>query len=190
AAFVDVDHDGDLDIIIGGGAGLQLLRNDGNGRFTDATTEARLGGADSAVALVPTDFDNHRDVDLLVVRDTARPSLFSNLRDGTFRDVAADVGLPATARFSAVTAGDLNKDGATDFFFGRRGEPGLLALSDRSNRFTLAPAPAETRDATAAQLVDYDNDGLLDLFVLTDRAPRLWRGAGASWTDVTAAVLP
>jgi Tfp pilus assembly protein PilF len=190
AAFVDVDHDGDLDIIVGGASGLQLLRNDGNGRFTDATMQARLGGADHAIAVVPTDFDNHRDIDLLVVRNAARPSLFSNLRDGTFRDVGADVGLPPVARFSAIAAGDINKDGATDFFFGRRGEPGLLALSDRSNRFTLVAAPDESRDAIAAQLIDYDNDGLLDLLVLTDRGARLWRGAGSSWTDVTAAALP
>ena len=42
---------------------------------------------------MPTDFDNRRDVDLLVVRDDAPPALYQNLRDGTFRDVAAEVGL-------------------------------------------------------------------------------------------------
>ena len=115
AAFVDVDHDGDLDIFIAGFADLSqtppvdsnrtlmfpddfpaapnlLLRNDGNGKFTDITAEAKVGGPGHAVAVVPTDFDNHRDIDLLVVNYGAAPALFSNQRDGTFRDVAAEAG--------------------------------------------------------------------------------------------------
>ena len=211
AAFVDVDHDGDLDIVIGGLASLpqafapggartfpdafapgsnQLLRNDGNGRFSDVTRDAGVAAAGHAVAIVPTDFDNHRDVDLLVVGYGGRPSLFSNLRDGAFRDVASETGLPADGPYTAVAAGDVNKDGATDFFFGRRGAGGLLAMSDGSNRFTVADAPADTRDAVASQFVDYDNDGLLDLLVLTPRGARLWRNAGQSWMDVGARALP
>jgi len=211
AAFVDVDHDGDLDIVVGGLASVsqtlapsgartfpdafvpgsnQLLRNDGNGRFTDVTRDAGVASTGHAVAIVPTDFDNHRDIDLLVVGYGGRPSLFSNLRDGAFRDVASEVGLPAAGPYTAVAAGDVNKDGTTDFFFGRRGATGLLATSDGSNRFRVAEAPSETRDAVAAQFVDYDNDGLLDLLVLTTRGARLWRNVGQSWVDVSARALP
>ena len=49
-------------------------------------------------------------------------------------------------------------------------------------RFTTAPAPAETADARAAQFIDYDSDGLLDLFLLTARGPRLLRNLGREWT--------
>ena len=59
------------------------------------TRDAGVASAGHAVAIVPTDFDNHRDVDLLVVGYGGRPSLFSNLRDGAFRDVASETGLPA-----------------------------------------------------------------------------------------------
>src|SRR6266542_930489 len=64
AALADVDHDGDLDVVI---APLLLLRNNGNGTFTDITRAAGLTSAAHAIAIVPTDFDNHRDLDLLIV---------------------------------------------------------------------------------------------------------------------------
>ena len=63
AAWADVDHDGDLDIVTGA---PQLVRNNGNGSFADATDDARLTAAPAAVAIVPTDYDNRRDLDLLV----------------------------------------------------------------------------------------------------------------------------
>ena len=187
AAFVDFDHDGDLDIVIGAaGGGLRLLRNDGNGRVTDVTVEARIASADRrAIAIVPTDFDNDRDVDLFVAFADGPPALFSNLRDGTFRDVAADVGMPGAARYTAVAAGDVNKDGATDFFLGRAGQPGIFVMTTRGGRFTTVAAPEGTRDATAAQFFDYDNDGLLDLVVATPSGVRLWRNVGDGWVDVS-----
>ena len=211
AAFVDVDHDGDLDLFLGGLVGVpgsatsgaaqfprdfapapnQLLRNNGNGRFTDATADAQLAGAGAhAVGIVPTDYDNRRDVDLLVVRHGDRPALFSNLRDGTFRDVAEATGLPQASAYTAVAAADVNKDGSTDFFFGRAGAPGVFAMSNGSARFAVADAPAGTRDAISAQFVDYDNDGVLDLLVLTAAGPKLWRNVGTAWVDVTARALP
>ena len=140
-AFVDVDHDGDLDIFITGLADLSkapkagasavfpddfagapnlLLRNDGNGKFTDITAAAKLNTVGHAVAVVPTDFNNRRDMDLLVVNYGKAPDLFSNQRDGTFRNVAKDVGLDVDGHWTCVAAGDVNKDGFTDFFFRAR----------------------------------------------------------------------
>ena len=209
AAFVDVDHDGDLDLFLGGLAGFgapageplfpqgfaaasnQLLRNAGNGRFVDATAESRLVGAGGhAFAIVPTDYDNHRDVDLLVVNHGGRPALLANARDGTFRDESVVAGLPGPDTYSAVAAGDVNKDGAVDFFFGRAGTAGLFAMSAGSGRFAVSDAPAATSDALAAHFLDYDNDGILDLLALTPGGPRLWRNVGDAWIDVTRTALP
>jgi Flp pilus assembly protein TadD len=213
AALVDVDHDGDLDLVVAGLADIDasraraagrsiafpddfapapvvLIRNNGDMTFTDITREAKIVIAAHAVAIVPTDFDNHRDVDLLVVRHDAAPVLLKNLRDGSFSDVASEVGLvPASAEgagFSAVAAGDVNKDGYPDLYFGRAQGPGVLALSDRG-RFVITPAPSSASAAVAAIFVDYDNDGLLDLLTWSADGPHVARNLGTSWSDETAA---
>ena len=213
AAFVDIDHDGDVDLLIAGladvaatrrqpggpwefpggfaPAPLQLLRNNGNGTFTDISRAAKLDRRGHVVGVVPTDFDNHRDIDLLIAYSDGAPALFSNQRDGTFRDVSSEVGLvgPTTPdeRTTAVTTGDVNKDDWPDFFFARTAV-GVLALSDGRGHFRLSAAPESLRGTRAAQLLDYDNDGLLDLVGLTPGLTVL-RNVGPSWLDVTSAAV-
>lgn len=190
AAFADLDHDGDVDLVIAGAA-LQVFQNNGNGTFGDITGRTGLAGA-GLQAIVASDFDSGRDIDL-VAAGAAGPMLFRNIRDGSFRSAAADAGLATGdgGLTGALAAGDLNKDGQTDFFFGRSAAPGALALSDGQGRFRVTPAPDATRGATAAQLFDYDNDGLLDLLALAPSV-RLLRNVGSGrWTDVTGpAKLP
>jgi tetratricopeptide (TPR) repeat protein len=215
AAFVDVDHDGDLDIFIAGladlarapkadangsltfpddfaGAPNALLRNNGDGKFSDITAAAQVAGAmGHAVAVVPTDYDNRRDIDLLVINYGDAPVLFRNLRDGTFGNVASEVGLNTKDRYTCAAAGDVNKDGYTDFFFGRADGPGLLAMSDGQARFVTSPAPAGSESASAAQFLDYDHDGLLDLVLISNGGLRVWRNAGNQWLNASdRAVAP
>ncbi len=187
AAFADVDHDGDLDIFIPGSP-TRLLRNNGNGRFGDVAVQAAVSAPVRAVAVAATDYDNRRDIDLVILAASAAPLLYRNLRDGSFRDTAAASGLPAAGAYSALAVGDVNKDGFPDFFFGRPDQPGVFALSDGQARFRTAAAPDETRASLAAQFVDYDNDGLLDLLSISDTRARLFRNLGAGkWSDVSAA---
>jgi tetratricopeptide (TPR) repeat protein len=188
AALADVDHDGDLDIVIAG-ATTRVLRNNGNSTVTEITAAAGFGGSlDHPVAIAPTDFDNRRDIDILVADAGRGPVLFRNMRDGSFRDATAEAGLPSAPRCTALAVGDVNKDGFPDLFLGRRDEPGLLALSDGHGSFRIVPAADATRAAIAAQFVDYDNDGLLDLLTASDRRVRLFRNIGGDrWTDVSVA---
>ncbi len=188
AAFVDVDHDGDLDLVTAG-ASTRLLRNNGNGTFTDITGPAGFDGAPAhTFAIVPTDFDNRRDVDILLAGGDRGASLYRNMRDGTFRESAADVGLPSGAPLSAAAVGDVNKDGYTDFFFGKADAVGVLAVSDGHAKFRASAAPDATRGAIAALFVDYDNDGLSDLVTMSERAVHLFRALGADrWSDSTDA---
>ncbi|MBS1796330.1 MAG: VCBS repeat-containing protein [Acidobacteria bacterium] len=222
AAAADLDHDGDLDIFIAGfvnidderaelndfvfpkeweGAPNLLLRNNNDGTFTDVSAESKIsqskdGFDGKAVAVVPTDFNNRRDLDLVVANWGGRLNFLSNQRDDTFRDVAGELRLDKTDGWSAVAAGDVNKDGFTDFFFGTRagdftsaGKP-LLAISDGKGGFDLKPAPAGIEDATAAQFLDYDDDGLLDLLVATRKGLLIARNLGREFAPATARPFP
>jgi tetratricopeptide (TPR) repeat protein len=182
-AFVDVDHDGDLDIVIAGD-GYLLLRNNGDGTFSDQTAAAKLSDKVSARAIVPTDFDNRRDIDLLVA-STEKISLWRNMRDGTFRDVAGEVGLTSAEMKGAATVavGDVNKDGFTDFYFASPGGGGYFALSNGKEHFQLTKAAG---DSDASQFIDYDNDGLLDLVSVVPNGLRVLRNTGDGWADVSS----
>lgn len=214
AAFADLDHDGDLDIVIAGltdvvasvaraggrsiifprefaPAPLQILRNQGTGAFADMTRDSRVRARTHAIAIVPTDFDNRRDLDFLIVNRDLPPMLFQNVRDGTFRDVAAEAGLVAAvnpdspdSEVTAVAAGDVNKDDFPDFFFSRA-TGSVFAFSDGRGRFTIREAPGGTTPAAGSQLVDYDNDGLLDLLTWSADGLRLFRYVGERWNDVS-----
>ena len=232
-AFVDYDHDGDLDIFIGGGSQVadalktgkamrdsppntlytisqslpaasgQLLRNNGDSTFSDQTSAAKLSAATNAHAVVPTDYDNRRDVDILVANDSG-VSLWRNMRDGTFTDVAGNVGLRAETlqTSSSVAVGDVNKDGFTDFFFAQGAGAGYFTLSDGRERFQVKRGPGETviepnsptaKHNNASQLIDYDNDGLLDLVTAVTSSGsdgvqvelRIWRNTGDGWVEVS-----
>ena len=186
AAFADIDHDGDLDAVLAGRS-LHLLRNDGAGRFSDITADAVAGGVAGGIAVAATDFDNRRDIDLVILQPDG-PVLLRNMRDGTFRQAAQDVGLTANGTLTALAMGDVNKDGYPDFAFGRRDAPPALALSDGQAKFRMTDGPDAAAGARALQFVDYDNDGLLDLFVLREDGARLFRQAGGgTWTDVSEA---
>jgi tetratricopeptide (TPR) repeat protein len=213
AAFVDFDHDGDLDIVVAGladlnaareraaggtlifpddfpGAPTELAQNNGNGTFTAVTPKTRIAGVRRAVAIVPTDYDNRRDVDLLIAAYEGAPALFTNLRDGTFRDDAAKAGLAIERGVTSVAAADFNKDDLPDFFFGQAAAPGVFAISNGPGRFTVAQAPGATAAIIAAQFLDYDNDGQLDLLTWSSGGPRLLRSVAGEWTDVTTRAFP
>ena len=186
AAFVDVDHDGDLDIFVPGNV---LLRNNGDGTFTDITAAAKVEDKLTARGVVPTDFDNRRDIDLLVAA-SEKVSLWRNMRDGTFRDVAQETGLAAIKGATSVAVGDVNKDGFTDFYFApiSADAVGQFAISDGKERFQLVRAPGND-ERGFSQFIDYDNDGLLDL-VTAETQLHVVRNVGDSWVDVSTKAAP
>ncbi len=219
SAFVDADHDGDLDIFVAGFTEFDeraelndfvfprefspapnwLLRNNGDGTFVDISDSANINSSKTknennqseanSIAIIPTDFDNRRDIDFLVLNHGGKPNLFRNLRNGSFRDVAAEVGLTETGDWTCAAAGDFNKDTFTDFFFGKADAKGVFAVSDGRGKFTLQTAPTGTESAVSAQFLDYDNDGLLDLIANTEKGFVIARNLGDAWTNADSSAF-
>ena len=125
-----------------------------------------------------------REIGLLVV-NYGSPELYSNQRDGTFRNVSKEVGLDIVGHWSCAAAGDVNKDGYTDFVLGRADGPALLVISDGKERFKTSSLPAGSEAAKAIQFLDYDNDGLLDCVMIADKGLRVWRNVGTDWMNTS-----
>ena len=194
AALLDVDHDGDLDVLAGGdragpAPGLTLLQNDGQAVFSDVTAPAGLASTGLVGALAATDFDGDRDIDVFALVEDGAPALFANERDGTFREVRSETGLASVAAGVALAAGDFNKDGRSDFAVLHAAAPASIVLSRGRHEFVVRAGPETTAGLTAVQAADYDNDGLLDLLAVGPRGLHVFRNVGAEFVDVTADAL-
>jgi enediyne biosynthesis protein E4 len=126
AAFVDVDDDGDQDLIVVSGVWTsgyaRLFRNDGRGRFAEATAGSGLDRASVPAATGPEygmgiaagDYDNDGAPDVLLTA-VGGSRLFRNLGGGKFADVTAKAGLGGRRAFSTSAMWfDYDKDGRLD----------------------------------------------------------------------------
>ena len=207
AAFVDFDQDGWLDLFVGnylsysietdqpcyGLAGQpdycapsvyraqrsRLFHNNRNGRFTDVTAKALVGGDfGPALGVVTADFNGDGWVDLYVANDGQANQLWINQHDSTFRNTALLSGsaLNADGRATAsmgVDAGDFDNDGDEDLFFTNlSGEGDTLFVNAGSGMFEdearrrglhLQSLP---HTGFGAAWADFDNDGWLDILAV------------------------
>jgi len=177
--FVDFDHDGYLDVL----AGSHLYRNKGDGTFADATAASRIA-QDEIVAAAATDFDNHRDIDLVLVPRSGPPVLYSNARDGGFNKLALPVD-----NANSVAVLDYNNDGWMDLVFTRAGGCPVLLENEAGRQFRPVALPDCHESSTSSVAVlDYDNDGFRDIAFTGARGAHLFRNLGnGSFAEVPAA---
>ncbi|MEE2657901.1 MAG: FG-GAP-like repeat-containing protein [Candidatus Latescibacterota bacterium] len=162
AVLSDIDHDGDADLLAFGDA-TQLLSNDGRAGFSEIAAAALQSTPLRSSSGEFSDFDNDRDIDFLT-HTSQSLSLWSNNRDGTFSDVAAQRSLP-TSGAAAVAVGDLIPDGYSDIALFEASGSGMLQTQLPGHRFEARPLPAVSAEVRGSQAADLDNDGDLDLVV-------------------------
>lgn len=111
ALFVDLDHDGDLDLLLIGGRSLGVYRNNLDGTFAPFPNGFGLarGGTDAAFG----DLNDDGRVDIAVASATGGDAVFYNDGVQGFKDA----GLSLRSRSNAALVGDYNNDGTLDVFW-------------------------------------------------------------------------
>ena len=184
AIFVDLDHDGDLDLLLVGNNSLAAYRNNLDGTFTLFPNADGIvqGGTDAAFA----DVDDDGRTDIFVASATGADGLFRN--DG----VRGFTRTADTIRGQGpVAIGDYDNDGAIDIFVAGTG----LWHNNGRGQFThdtRSPALARARQATGGTAVffDYDNDGWLDLIVAGPHGASLFHNDGTGRFTDRSELLP
>ena len=126
----------------------------------------------ASVSIVDFDRDGWPDIYVTNSAIGSKNALYRNMHDGTFKDVAAEMGIadvnqPSTGVSTGAVWGDFDNDGYEDLFLIKWGRPELFH-NDQGHGFTRVTEQAGLPrwiNANTAIWFDYDGDGLLDLFV-------------------------
>lgn len=126
----------------------------------------------ASVSIVDFDRDGWPDIYVVNSAIGSKNALYRNMRDGTFKDVAqemgiADVNQAGTGVSTGAVWGDYDNDGYEDLFLIKWGRPELYH-NERGHGFKRVTEQAGLPpwiNANTAIWFDYDGDGLLDLFV-------------------------
>ncbi|MDB5694908.1 MAG: tandem-95 repeat protein [Sphingomonas bacterium] len=181
-ALVDLDGDGDQDVVVGGSTGmLRSFRNEnGSNAFTELTTTANpFNGIDvggySSVGFVDLDGDGDLDAvvgeytsgRLLAFRNNGAGQAFTAITGTANPFDGLVVGGAANPRFF-----DLDGDGDLDALVGQKAQPLLAFRNNGANQaFTALTGSDNPFDATTpgryktADFVDLDGDGDLDAVI-------------------------
>jgi Flp pilus assembly protein TadD len=182
--LADLDFTGKLDLltVLPGGEGLRVFRNLGNGYFMDSTTNSGLPCTLAGAQHVAVEDWNNEDVPgVFVSRKGQSPLFFAKQRAGPFVETNATVNWPQGNVFAF---GDLNNDLLLD-----------CVLADDNLVHVMFGGSKQPTDLEAkglgtkgVLLLDYDNDGWLDI-IAYGNGIRVWRNLGkAGFEDVTSSL--
>jgi len=157
--------------------GHLLFHNEGHGHFRDVSEEsgiAKSPGKGLGVAF--NDYDRDGWPDLLVANDSVAQQLFHNLRNGKFEEVALSMGAAYDEDGNAfsgmgVDFADFDNDGWPDIFVNALAKQKYALFRNRHGTFEDVAAriglsaASVSHSGWGAKFVDYDNDGLKDIFV-------------------------
>ncbi len=190
ALIVDLDNDGDQDLVVATTAGLLLMSNDGTGRFQLQSTLVNQDTDTHSLSAV--DYDQDGDLDVYVciefanrqpgdgerfvyhdANDGAANRLFRNNSttegDWQFEDVTEQVGLDTDNRRHSLACAweDYDNDGDQDLYVANDYGPNCLYRND-DGQFTNVAEEANAVDSASGMSVswgDYNRDGWMDLYV-------------------------
>lgn len=166
SVWIDYNNDGLVDMFIAKCGGEearytdQLLRNNGDGTFTDVAEEAGMANTTQTWSSAWADFDNDGDMDAMIGASSTWSGghlLMRNNGDGTFTDVTAGSGLDTFSGTSLEHApADFDNDGFVDIF----GNSNRILKNNGDMTFTPVNVPF-----SAASIGDLNDDGFIDSYV-------------------------
>ena len=215
-AFFDFDNDGWQDILLVNSMDWPenkkrksfpaLYRNNKDGTFTDVAHQVGLGVEMYGIGVAIADYDNDGNEDVYIT--CVGPNrLFRNLGNGKFQDVTGRAGVGDPGFSTAAAWFDFDHDGKLDLFVGNyvewspetdqnctldgknksyctpqtyKGQSPTLYRNRGNGTFENVTARAGMNDPAGktlgVALLDYDDDGWIDLFVANDTEPnKLYR---------------
>lgn len=190
----DFNNDGLLDLVttssgLKASDQMRFFVNNGDGSFTDQTKEAQLLGLVGGLNAVQTDYNNDGLADIFIMRGGwfgkwgQHPnSLLKNNGDGTFTDVTKIAGLLSFHPTQTVAWADFNNDGWLDVFIGNESTEKPSKMRSAKGKFHYPEFYINQKDGTFKNLaeakgldftglikgvtaLDFNNDGLMDLYV-------------------------
>ena len=157
-----------------------LYRNNGDGTFTEVSKEAGIIKTNGrAMSSTVADLNNDGWLDIYVANDGTENFYYENRKDGTFEEKGMFLGLAFGEHGQGVSSmgpfiGDINRDNLLDVYIPDMGYSSLLMnqgefFEDHTTRSTLAITCGQYT-GWGGLLLDYDNNGSLDLFVANGNA--------------------
>jgi len=180
----DYNNDGlkDIFVVRGGWKGKfgkepnSLLKNNGNGTFTDVTEQSGLLSFHPTQTATWADFNNDGWLDVFIGNESApgdenASELYINNRNGTFTERSAEAGCQIKLFVKGVTSGDYNNDGLPDLYISTMDGRNVLFKnqSSKNGKVSFADLTVQAGLPKLGQATfttwfwDYDNDGNLDL---------------------------
>jgi enediyne biosynthesis protein E4 len=153
-----------------------LYRNTG-GKFLDVSQKTGFASAKGkGMGIGIADFNRDGAVDIFIANDTVRNFLFLNLKDGTFEEAGLLYGV-AYNESAAIVSGmgcdvkDYNNDGWVDIFYSNLMSQVHALFRNEEGKFFNYVSPSANVEALSRRFsgwsnafVDYDNDGLKDIY--------------------------
>lgn len=181
---VDIDHDGDLDLLLVGGTRDLVYRNNLDGRFTEIADALKIRGGSASRDAAIADLNGDGRIDVVVTRVGGDAVLLNGGVAGF-----AEQRLPAepgAAGGGRVTLGDYDNDGAIDIAIGRPDGTVRLLRNNGGGAFSVdsrsTALRSTAREQAALLFMDYDNDGRLDLVIADGRGVHAFHNDAGRFT--------